>query len=336
MIYAYGITEQGTYHIKHDIVCQDAHKIIKCLDDLVIAAVADGLGSEEHSDIASKIAVGISTDYCANHIERITGRDNILDIIKSSFSSAQDTIEQEAHKNGHAIDQYDTTLTLAIMLNDTLYYGHSGDSGIIALTTEGLYKKVTEQQRDEDNRVFPLFFKDKWVFGQFDEKVCSVFLATDGMFETLFPIYIKNEPINIHITLARFFMDNRTLQIDKFGEDEITKQMKGFIGNIQDTQVNDDKTVVVLINTSIESTLQPDEYYNEPDWDELKCKRNEEWKRLAYPHLFKDAVTETTDASLLPANNSVDNAGNENIINDKCNEKRVFGIKNFFKRIFKK
>ena len=26
MIYAYGVTQQGTYHIKNNIVCQDAHR----------------------------------------------------------------------------------------------------------------------------------------------------------------------------------------------------------------------------------------------------------------------------------------------------------------------
>ena len=26
MIYAYGVTQQGAYHIKNNVVCQDAHK----------------------------------------------------------------------------------------------------------------------------------------------------------------------------------------------------------------------------------------------------------------------------------------------------------------------
>ena len=69
MIYAYGITQQGTYHVKKGIVCQDAHRFIKCGDSYGIAAVADGLGSEEHSDIASQLAVALSTEYCAEHIQ---------------------------------------------------------------------------------------------------------------------------------------------------------------------------------------------------------------------------------------------------------------------------
>jgi hypothetical protein len=207
---------------------------------------------------------------------------------------AQNTIEKTARTNGDTIDQYDTTLSLAIFINNVLFYGHSGDSGIIALTTEGRYEKVTEQQRDEENRVFPLYFKEKWVFGQCKKKVYSVFLATDGMYETLFPIYIRNEPINIHVVLAKFFMDNRTLQINTLGENQIAAKIKKFIQNIPDAQVNDDKTVVVLVNPSVKSSLRPDEYYKEPDWEELKRKRDEEWKQEAYPHLFKDKKTEKT------------------------------------------
>lgn len=53
-----------------------------------------------------------------------------------------------------------------------------------------LYCKVTEQQRDSYGRVFPLYFgNEKWVFGKCEKAVASVLLATDGMFETLFPYW---------------------------------------------------------------------------------------------------------------------------------------------------
>lgn len=295
MIYAYGITTQGTYHIKNNIPCQDYHNIVKCGDNMIVGAVADGLGSAEHSDIGSKIAATVSVNYCAEKIVKLSNIEEILDVIKESFVLAQDSVEREAQDNGHSISQYDTTLSLAVMCNDTLYYGHSGDSGIIALTVEGLYEQVTKQQRDEDDRVFPLFFKDEWIFRCYDKKVCSVLLATDGMLETFFPFYIKNEPVNIHVVLARYFMDNRTLRINESGE-EITKtRIEDFIRSIPHEQVNDDKTVVVMVNTSVESSLQSEEYYKEPDWIELKRKHDEEWKRMAYPHLFKKQDTETVN-----------------------------------------
>jgi len=292
MIYAYGITVQGTYHIKNDIVCQDAHNIVKKDKDIVIAAVADGLGSEKYSDIASKIAAKRATTFCAEKITKSSSEEDILKTIKAAFTASQDEIEKTAAENGHSVDEYDSTLSLSVLMGEYLYYGHVGDSGIIVLTSDGLYKQVTEQQRDEDNRLYPLFFRDRWIFKKFEEKVCSVFLATDGIFEIMFPYLIKDEEVNIHIALARFLMDNHGLRIEKRGEDAVKADVEDFIKNIPDAQVNDDKTLVVLINASVESKIQPDEYYKEPDWEGLKKKRDEEYKRQAYPHLFKDKPEE--------------------------------------------
>ena len=54
MIFHYGITQQGHYHIKNNLPCQDAHEFKLISDNFAIGAVADGLGSELYSDIASK------------------------------------------------------------------------------------------------------------------------------------------------------------------------------------------------------------------------------------------------------------------------------------------
>ena len=304
MIYAYGLTQQGAYHIKQNMVCQDSHNIIKFGEDMIVAAVADGLGSEQYSDIASRLAADISTNYCAENIQHSSSDEDILDIIQQSFQQAQWTIEQTCVEQGHEADQYDTTLSLAVLINDSLYYGHSGDSGIVALTTEGLYYKVTTQQRDEDGRVFPLFFgPEKWEFGKFNQSVVSVFLATDGMYEILFPIYIRNEKVNIYVALAQFFMDPQALHIEELGEPTVQAEMDKFVSSISEAQVNDDKTIVVMMNTSIKYTKQFDSYYAEPNGCELKKKYAEAWTRAAYPQLFKDisdvAPIEETDTDTL-------------------------------------
>jgi acetyltransferase-like isoleucine patch superfamily enzyme len=278
MIYTYGIEEVGTYHVKHGIPCQDGHKIVKINDDFVIAAVADGLGSAEHSDIGSKSAIEESTKYCVAHITPSSTSDEICNIIKISFEQAQRIIEKNAQSNNHGIEQYDTTLSLAVVIGDTLYYGHSGDSGIIALTNEGLYEQVTKQQRDDEGRVFPLFRDDMYEFKQYDKKVASVLLATDGMLETFFPICIKDDPIKIYIKLARYFMDNRALHIDELGEEAVQSSREQFVHNIPGEQVDDDKTIVVLVNTAADYVLDPTEYATLPDVVQREEERKKRWK----------------------------------------------------------
>lgn len=299
MIYAYGVTQQGTYHVKNNIVCQDSHRIIKCNDSMAIAAVADGLGSEMYSDVASKIAADFTTKYCAEKITSETAEEEILQIIKESFTLAQQKIEETAEQNGHELDQYDTTLSLAVLRDSELFFGHSGDSGIVALNMDGSYEKVTEQQRDEENRVFPLYFgEEKWIIRKYEKQVASVFLATDGMLETLFPIYLREEPISIYVALARFFMDAKILNIEADGEETVQNRISTFIEKIPDVQVNDDKTVAVILNTDNKPALMAEDYYKEPDWKELKRKREEKWKRLAYPSLYNDEQNETEKTSL--------------------------------------
>lgn len=310
MIYAYGITQQGTYHIKHNIVCQDAHQIVKCGDGLVIAAVADGLGSEAHSDIASKLAVKTAAECCAQRLIQEWTDEQLLDTLRSAFAQAQSAIERTAAENGHPLDQYDTTLSLAVLKDDTLYYGHSGDSGIVALNADGTYEAVTQQQRDTEGRVFPLYFGvGMWVFEKYPKPVASVLLATDGMFETLFPFYIRSEPVSIYVALARYFMDPGALGIVQLGEAAVQAKIGGFLERIPDSQVNDDKTVVVLVNPEVKTSLQPPDYYAEPDWQRLKKQHEESWKRTAYPHLFGGSAGEQTPEAADPPEAAAPEAG---------------------------
>jgi hypothetical protein len=281
MIHKYGISLIGVNHEKTNTVCQDAHVIIQCGDDMVIAAVADGVscaddGSHaEYSDVASKKAVEISTSHCGKHIVQTDDAVAILKTIGDSFSEARSAIEQEAQIQGHDIQHYRTTLSLAVLINDTLYYGHSGDSGIIALTDTGLFEKVTEQQQDDQERVFCLSFVKKWVFGQFDKKVCSVLLATDGMLLLLLPPELKDDSVDINVNLAGYFMDNRSLCIDEQGEDTVMTRIKDYVLNVPPGLVNsDDLTIVVLVNTSIEPGTQPADYYK-PRLSGLEGKQND-------------------------------------------------------------
>ena len=301
MICKYGFKVKGASHEKEGTPCQDAFVIVPCDDDMVIAAVADGLGSCAYSEIGSEKVVKAATRYCKQNLVQSDSPDDILKTIKSAFFEAESEVEKEAESNNHDLVQYHTTLSLAVLIGDTLYYGHSGDSGIIALTTEGRFEKVTKQQRDEDGYVFPLFFNDdRWDFGQFDKKVCSVLLATDGMLECLLPRLLKNEP---HVSTVGKLMDNRSLHIDKERENTVKEQMESYIKTIPSERVgHDDVTIVVLVNTSIEPRTQPMEYYKEPDWTELIRKDKEESDRALYPYRFEGESKEPdTDVDLVNA-----------------------------------
>ncbi|HOG59534.1 MAG TPA: PP2C family serine/threonine-protein phosphatase [Anaerolineaceae bacterium] len=285
MIYAYGFSIPGFYHLSDNSVCQDAHCIRKIKPDLAVAAVADGLGSCEHSEIGSSLAVNISTEFCETNYREEMSDDEILGVIKDAFEAAYESCKQSAAEKDFPIESYDTTLDLVIYRAGQIYYGHSGDSGIIALTADGLFQPITEQQRDEMGYVFPLSFgKDYWKFGKVEKPVASVMLMTDGMLDTLFPFDIRERPPYIHVALARFFMDLSALKITVEGESQTQNRIYEFVANIDKDIVYDDKTVAVLLDSEVVAVPQPDEYYKEPDWARIKEEYHEKLRRIAYPH----------------------------------------------------
>ena len=283
MIHGYKVTQQGEYHKKHNLVCQDFGSFNIVSDKVAIAAVADGLGSELYTDVAAQLAVECVLKYCEEHLSDET---DYKDVISHAFREAWKTVVQQASSDGNDIGEYDTTLVTVIFKDGTVYYGNSGDSGIVVLNMDGKYHPLTEQQRDENGCVFPLCFEDKWVFGE-EKDVSSVLLATDGMYETLFPYLLKGEPEEIYVALAQFMMDGRSLGYGEKSDDQIQEMMDDFVANLDKQQVTDDKTILLLYDDSVELDRQPDEYYAVPDWDVLKQKHDEEFKKQAYPHMYK-------------------------------------------------
>ena len=99
--------------------------------------------------------------------------------------------------------------------------------------------------------------------------------------------------------------------------------------------VRDDKTVVALINNSLQTDIKQLEYYSEPDWQQ----KQEAWNRIAYPHLY---VHEHSSKEI----STTKNQESKESIQDNCEEKsepsletgepiEYNGIKNTIKSIKK-
>lgn len=296
MIYSYGVSSIGPYHIKNNLVCQDAHYIKRVSDNCTIAASADGLGSEKYSDIASKLAVKTAVEFCADKFDQSKPVAETLELMRQAFLVAQTAIESAAQKNGHEITDYDTTLDLVVLSAGNLYYGHVGDSGVIVQTADGRYLQITEQDRDEYNRVFPLCYYDHWKFGAVPDRVASVMLCTDGIWGLVFPKLLSLQENKLYVALARFFMDRNQLGFKENGMENVQMAMEDFIKSLDESQVDDDRTVVVLCDDSVEVVPQPDDYYRVPDWGKLRLEYDEAFKRAAYPHLYADSEHTGSDA----------------------------------------
>ena len=269
MISFYNASMAGPYHIKNNLPCQDSCFVTVRKDGTAVAACADGLGSERFSDVGSRIAARVSVEYCAEHFSKNMDTEAVSKLIKTAFINAYKAILEEAHAAGESDGEYDTTLCLAIYDGETVWYGQSGDSGMIVLQKNGEYHPVTIQQRDEDGYVFPLCSGPAhWVFGKTEQPVSCVMLMTDGIWEQLCPPILSNQKTKINIALARKFMD-RT----ETGEEELhalEAAASAYLEHYPPRLLDDDKTIVVLYNPELPADQLEETYYQPPNWEQLR------------------------------------------------------------------
>lgn len=281
----YGMSLIGSSHLKRNIGCQDSNKMVLLSNGWVVAAVADGVGSAKHSDIASGIAVDTVIEICNNHIGEQTKLNDVKEIILEAYKKAEERIEEYVKSHNDDIFDYDTTLSMVVYDGENLVYGHVGDGGIIGLTNEGRYEKITLPQKAEDGIcVIPLRAgQDFWVIDEAKGKYASALLTTDGMYDTFYPYLLRENNPDIYVPLIRFFMDNNVLfaTADNIKDIEISRMQ--YMQSEAYASVSDDKTIAVVINPDIKPELQDDSYYSEPDWEKLQL----EWNRKAYPQLYK-------------------------------------------------
>ena len=273
MLYTFHAIKKGTSHKACGEPCQD-YLSVYARGTMLVAAVADGLGSEKHSDMASKKAAETAVITCISKIQDRLSDSEILETIKEAFQKAVYGIEDEAEKQGCPLDECNTTLSLAVFKDGQLYFGHAGDSGIFALREDGRCIKITEQQNDEEGRVFPLAFKENWEFCRAEGLFAGVLLATDGLLETFFPDALSKEPEPLYVAHLMRFLDKDRLDIVKKGAETVQKEAQAFIESIPQDVTDDDIALVVLLNSDIAVNKQPPEYYKVPDFDTLQKQRN--------------------------------------------------------------
>ncbi|MFA7031513.1 MAG: protein phosphatase 2C domain-containing protein [Candidatus Methanomethylophilaceae archaeon] len=282
MLYTYGGSFQGRSHIERKVVCQDSsiNKIVEINGrKYAVLIAADGVGSAKHAEDGSRTAAEVCFDLIQNskQLNEIT----LLD----AYTAAFDAVTQLSNKEGNPINDYDTTLSVALLSEDgVLIYGHSGDGGIVGIKESGEYVAITKPQKGPDGQsVIPLRFgKDRWEFGTYDGHLSSVMVMTDGVLDVCVPSLLKDQRSQVYVPFVRFFSDNNVLDIDTNGIEAVSSSRMDFLNGEACSMITDDRTLLVAIDSSRNPNIMDESYYLEPDWEGLK----EQWKRKAYPHLY--------------------------------------------------
>lgn len=264
-----GVTKRGVAHRCYGTRCQDAHMIRRVKQvaiwkdggkrdrllpgkEYVVAAVADGLGSEAHSDIGAHAAVNTAVSTMCELIGAwcATG-DSALAIsmprfIEQAMIKANNVVVKKAASMALPANEFDAMLAIAVYDGDQLFYGSAGDSGVIAKTDAG-FELVTHVSRVGEAGTYPLFCKDKWEIGACCGHIEGFLLATDGVLELLVPQF-NNE--NLNEKAMHLFMGAGHKPVDASGIDAaLEKRVESVVRHIQGGRYTyDDATVVVAVD----------------------------------------------------------------------------------------
>lgn len=269
MLHTYGASVVGPWHAEAGVPCQDSNASWVSEDGtLAAAAVSDGLGSELHSDVGSEVASRVAVDYCAEHARPGADAQETIEVLRGAYRAAYLAVLDCAAEMGEPAGEFDATLSLVLLDGDRLFWGQSGDSGIVAGMTDGTYVLVTSKQRDGEGRVYPLCFDTCWDFGVL-EGAATALLCTDGVLEGMIapPVLAANSDCPIDRSKARMFL--HPLADDAKHLDEVQRQVVAYLESYPRDLIDDDKTVVVVFDDERFPESQPEDYYAESDYEAI-------------------------------------------------------------------
>jgi serine/threonine protein phosphatase PrpC/cell division protein FtsL len=274
MLGYYGMSLVGRSHLADEIPCQDAHGVKRLGENLIAAAIADGLGSAKYSDIGSTTAVETVLHFIEENMPLKWHEDTLKAMLLMAYTTAFKAIRKIAEEQGCDVREYDTTLTTLIYNGVNAVYYHVGDGGIIALSKYGEYSMLTSPQKGEEhNMTVPLRRgPDYWVFGSSKESICSLLMMTDGIYDIACPPKLAKSEQPIWIQFIRPFMDTNKLPV-KTEEDfkKVRDSREAFFSGDDEIvkAITDDKTMVAVINTDEKPELKD---YPSPDWSSMQKK----------------------------------------------------------------
>ena len=268
----YQASVPGTSHLALDIPNQDsfAVRIVRsgwsstCVapggtrvrrvrgDEFVVAAVADGLGSAELSDLGSAAAATAAVEALSLSAATYPGLAGIDDLkLEGVVHRALTAVNRKAAEVGADPAALATTLALCVWDGYSVAWACAGDSGIVGLFADGYHPLCRMDRAGHRNTVFSLSADDHWRFGM-AEGVEGLVLATDGMLEQFVPGFVVSaseadgDLANVEVNDPLLDLLLRLDPADAARPEDLSAAAEKFLGDLDPIDVYDDKTVVVL------------------------------------------------------------------------------------------
>lgn len=301
---------QGKSHSQSKTPLQDNHALRFLPNGWSIAVVCDGVGSKPHADDGSQLAANAFADFFVKYFGSYQDENSIYSLLICAAHYATGEMYYKASLEQNNIHDYNTTLHAAVFANGLVYYFHSGDGGIIVLTKNGIFERLTEPHKDEQYVIPLLSGPNHWEVGKSKDIVQSVLLCTDGVYDKLSGAILRKYGEGIDKGLCTFFMNpwcfdswnnpesiaNKLCGIfsDHAQPNDLYPAIangiaQGETDNIEAASIfvrdyiyydnypltllqgiQDDITVAIIQNTAMRPAKQPMEYFKGPDWEALR------------------------------------------------------------------
>ena len=215
----------------------------------IVAAVADGVSSMVLSGEGAHLASEAAVDAAAEAFVRGELVPGDASALKGVFEHALRAVADVAAGEPAAdIASFACTLCLVVWDGARVWYGNAGDSGAIAVDAAGAPFTLTHLHRGPLScQVFPLHDTYHWEFG-FAAGAAGVLMATDGMLEKFadWEPGAYGAPTDFNRDAIDLFM---ACDIDAEDVPALCGGAADYLRALPATCVDDDKTVVALINT---------------------------------------------------------------------------------------
>ncbi len=288
-IWGYGFSQQGQSHVERGVYCQDRFGLRRLKEyNVTIAAVADGVGSCQLSDLGADLAIKSSLDYleCKIKDNRCIIPDNIkLELLREALKEAYYSVEKLAEEKNILLYTFQSTLTIALYDGNVLYYGHAGDDGIVALFSDGSYRMITKRHKGEEaSSVYPLQSIETWEIGK-ELNVVALAICTDGVLDG----FVMNENENNRIyfpfiskdILSEVTCENDVQKLESMRYDYMKSD------NYR-AKVTDDLTYILIVNVTAVEEMESVPEFDVETWRADSLRYEEEKKRILYGDALKD------------------------------------------------